>query len=684
MYTCDLHTLFLAEPGVSEEVGSKFLQLAMIRELANVPPAFCLKGSAFRDSLPDISKAKIANLLQQLKSNGGYHLNRLQKDIQAELDKIEFLDSVVEELRRVCESASEGWVYPIIIRSSSAHEDKDDASGAGIYQSIGGVTNLDQALEAVRTCWHSTFSLSALAHRLRIGAFELEPLPGLIIQLFITPDLSGVTFSVMPTGNTEGIFTEYAEGKSDVVESGTGATKSFLAAPRSLPNADFIISENDLPEKLTEELIRTATVLKAYFKKEIEYEWAYAGEQLYTLQVRPITTVAALDASSINTEGILKVLDLYQNSQEIAQEDLGDIRGIFDHSINKRKPIREFAEANNVSIYGAAVIILDRRGVESFDLKTALPLNRLKTPLLTIDLGPYLRSFYSRREDLKSTIRTLTSGFRLATPLIIREFASGEFSAVSAPTERGAIVEVCRGSLIGLNRGFVNTQTFRIDRDTKAIEKLSSGNFSGRFYDFDEANSCFALVDYGGELTPEAVSKEALIKIADFTLRTSTQFGKNMLEWTLIRGEPIYVDNTPQEGGDVHEALEEMSIAFLSPGKIQGKALCITNLAQLEYISSGPTLNVSGHLPSIESNAEIGELLSEVEGEPDTVIVSKFPYTALSVLVGKVKGFVVESGPMLCHLAIICRENKTPVAIIPNALSSYMDGDPVDLQTYGR
>lgn len=675
--TADPTYIFIStlKNALREETGNKFYQLSLIHALVSIPEAVCLRNSAFTQSLLESSKSTIQELLRLLESNGGYQLNRIQKAIQKQIDKITIPKEVLVELREVCERISDSWKYPLIIRSSSSLEDRENASGAGIYRSIGNVKSLDEVLEAIQACWVSSFSLAAIAHRLRLREFNLDPLPGVIIQRFIPSSYTGVTFSQGPLDGLQGIFIEYTN-KADGVESGTADTESFLAVPKADKANDFVISDNDLGEVMAKNLVATAIQLRNYFGYEIEYEWGYTNGEFYVFQVRPITTLLANERVSARTP-VCKVFDLYQDIHKVQNEDLGDIRGIFAHSIKKRKQIRDYAEERGIRIYGASIVITNKAGLFEVDIGSTKPLSRLNTPLLTVDVGPYLRSFYSKRADLNDAVSALTSGAMSTVPLIIREFASGDYSAVSTLKKDRILVEVCRGSLIGINRGFVDTQSFLVHKGGQLVEPLATTSLVSRYYGFDEEDWCFKLRTDETKVPP--VPAEALSQIAHFTEEAAQKFGPNMLEWTIIDGIPIYIDNTPDVSTQEEAKGGSDGVRFLSPGKLSGEVLCVTDLERLEYISCGPTLNVSGFLPTLEANKEIVDLMRMVQDSPNTVIISKYPYTALSVLVGKVRGFIFESGPLLCHLAIISRETKTPVALVPNALSRYKDGDHIDL-----
>ncbi|HEX8227475.1 MAG TPA: PEP/pyruvate-binding domain-containing protein [Candidatus Saccharimonadales bacterium] len=558
-----------------------------------------------------------------------------------------------------------------IVRSSSASEDTGEASGAGIYESIGDISSADALQDAITRCWKANFSLQAIAHRLRIHEYDVKPLPGLIIQEYIRAEVSGVVFSVDPLDGSERIFVEYTNGSSDGVESGTGETQTFVALPYK---SRFIINQNGLKESLALKLAQTSALLKKKYQKEVEFEWAEDGKELFILQVRPITTHQKIKRDN-GRKPVLKVFDLYEDSDSINQENRGAIKEIFEHSIEKRKPIRMFAHEKGIAINGAAVVIANHSGLDGIVAK--MPISRLGLPIFSIDLGPHLRAFYAKENELSATLQTLVPD-NSPTPFIIREFASGQFSAVSSMQHDQIIIEVCRGSLIGINRGFVDTETYVYEINTGNINR-DSGDLTeiATCYGFNGTTYSFGFLELDPSNLPH-LSLKAIEQIARFNIEVNANFADTILEWTIIDGIPVYIDNTPNTN-IVELSKGDNGVKFISPGKIKGKVLKIDNLEKLEYISSGPTLNINGQLPTLESNEEIRELKELTANGKEIVIVSKFPYTALSVLVGQVQGFIFESGPILCHLAIIARENQVPVAIIEGALQKYENYEDVEI-----
>lgn len=656
--------------------GNKFFALSKINEHFAVPAAFCITSEAFEASLSGEAKATIDKCLDMLKNNGGYQLNRLQSQIEEEIVSCGVADSAWQPIYEEARLLTDDWETPLIVRSSSSFEDGANTAGAGIYESFANIRNADTLREAIVYCWKESFSLQALSHRLRIKEYDREPLIALIAQRFVTARLSGVCFSRDPMDGSDRVYVEYTEGSSDGIESGEGAVSSFVAIKSN--TGEYIVNNTALDSTLVDELIAISDKLQEQFKEDMEYEWAYDGDKLYVLQTRPITKKYTTKASK---DPVYEIYDLYTESSTIDTHNLGLIKPIYQHSINKRKQIRLFALENNILINGSAVGFMNSAGMKDKQPEQHPALSRLNTPIFSIDLGPHLRAFYSKREELGHTLQTLIGHGDVETSSIIREFASGQFSAISMQDGVRILVEICMGSLIGLNRGFVESETYAYDIATQELTKVA-GNLSttsGTYYDFDEDTSTFAFKPVTPQ-APVSVAFDAIAAIAAFTVKVNQSFENNILEWTIVDDKPVYVDNTPDPTYQQNKGMKSGgAINFLSPGKLVGTIVRVEDLHKLEYISAGPTLNVSGNLPTLEANKEIQDLMALASKKKNLVIVSKYPYTALSVLIGKVSGFIFESGPILCHLAIVARENNTPVAIVPDALKLYKDGDTVTL-----
>ncbi|MDD3679520.1 MAG: PEP/pyruvate-binding domain-containing protein [Candidatus Shapirobacteria bacterium] len=661
--------------------GNKFYHLARIAKYLKVPKAYCLKPNAFRTCLPEKSLQILKEKTLLLKSNGGYQLNRIQGEMVNELQNLTLSNEVKKELLLIRKRLSPHWESPLIIRSSSVFEDSQNVSGAGIYKSVGNIKSTKQLYYSIKECWFSFFSLSALAHRLRIQEYTLEKLPALIIQKFMDCFLSGVVFSEDPISSTGGILVEYSDdGLSDSIESGKVFGKKFKIFKRK---KSIIPSENDLPQKVIKEIANITEKITTDYGKPMEFEWLLNKKQIYTLQARPIKVTSSKKSSkTLSPNPEIRIYKGYDDYNYLKSIDLGDVSEVYLRSINKRKSIRDLAVQHNVCVHGVTVLQANLTGINEFKINNCQELNRIKTPILTIDLGPHIRAFYAKREHINSTLKTLLQYSIGTTTFIVREFASGKFSAISSMLDKNNIlVEVCRGSLIGINRGFVETNTYRVNPKNKKVITINAHDFPLRYYDFDKKSQCFKFKKSNKILSANAINPKILIEIAKFTKTVNQSNKPTSLEWSIVNDRPVFIDHTNliNDYTTKNITIEGSKLYYLSKGKIEGRALIVKDLDKLEYISSGPTLNVTGYPPIMEENPEIVNLLKLTEKNKNLIIISKYPYTAFSFLIGRVGGFIFESGPLLCHLCIVCREQKVPVAIIPNALSAYNNGDKIKI-----
>jgi pyruvate, water dikinase len=93
---------------------------------------------------------------------------------------------------------------PVAVRSSAPGEDSDEASFAGVFDSVLGVCGAGRVIDAVRSCWTSRYSARALAYRSGPGARMAVGVAELV-----DARSSGVAFSVHPlTGRRDRVVIE--------------------------------------------------------------------------------------------------------------------------------------------------------------------------------------------------------------------------------------------------------------------------------------------------------------------------------------------------------------------------------------------------------------------------------------------------------------------------------------------
>jgi pyruvate,water dikinase len=220
---------------------------------------------------------------------------------------------------------------PVAVRSSATAEDLPDMSFAGQQDTYLNIVGEAALLDAVKRCWGSLWTARAIGYRSRNGIEHSDVALSVVVQMMVQSEVSGVLFTANPlTGNrnetvidaTLGLGEALVSGlvepdqyivetkhgqirrktlgeKATVIRSqqggGTTTTEMSAATQQALPDAQIVALAT-----------LGARVADLYnFPQDIE--WAWAADQLYLLQARPITSlypVPDLKTIAAPTEGL--------------------------------------------------------------------------------------------------------------------------------------------------------------------------------------------------------------------------------------------------------------------------------------------------------------------------------------------------------------------------------------------
>jgi phosphohistidine swiveling domain-containing protein len=177
---------------------------------------------------------------------------------------------------------------PVAVRSSATAEDLADASFAGQYLTITGVSGIADLQVAVRRCWASLWMPAARAYRRRQHVAERHIAMAVIIQTMVDPIWSGVAFSRDPQGENHLVRVEAVPGLGEDLVSGKVTPADYLIRRDTLeitPTGDAA----DLD--FVEDLARMALRIEEIAGTPQDIEWAYTAAGVALLQVRPITVI---------------------------------------------------------------------------------------------------------------------------------------------------------------------------------------------------------------------------------------------------------------------------------------------------------------------------------------------------------------------------------------------------------
>jgi pyruvate,water dikinase len=291
-----------------KEVGGKAKSLIiMTQENFSVPNGFALAVDFFEDWLDTVTKS----------GEWKAFLSCREEEIKAKCDivkkickNLKFTDSQKKELEEALKVFSKKSFFAI--RSSSPEEDLEGTSFAGGYETILGVT--EKTIEkAILHCFTSVFDERIVKYKMQHGMKTDRPRIAVIVQEQIASEASGVAFSLNPLNNCfDEALINTNFGLGETVVAGQVTPDTFIVnkvkmeiIEKKIGSKDHAIwltknggteekkNENpdraSLTDKQAKEVARLAQNVEKYYDKPMDIEWAYANENLYLLQARPIT-----------------------------------------------------------------------------------------------------------------------------------------------------------------------------------------------------------------------------------------------------------------------------------------------------------------------------------------------------------------------------------------------------------
>jgi pyruvate,water dikinase len=207
-----------------------------------------------------------------------------------------------------------GTAACVAVRSSAACEDGVHASFAGQHDTFLGIRDSEGALAGVMRCLASAWSPRAMDYRRRLGLHETMPRFAVIVQHQVEADVSGVLFTVNPTGVGSGracaVTASY--GLGEMIVSGRVTPDTFIVSrsgkliSRTLGSKDLMVGRSNreepvpiaqrrvfaLEEHDLASLVRIGLAVEELFGGgPQDIEWCLAAGHVAVLQARPITAV---------------------------------------------------------------------------------------------------------------------------------------------------------------------------------------------------------------------------------------------------------------------------------------------------------------------------------------------------------------------------------------------------------
>ncbi|MFI9615809.1 PEP/pyruvate-binding domain-containing protein [Streptomyces sp. NPDC052023] len=231
-----------------------------------------------------------------------------------------------EAMRRAWRALAgqDGSARAVVVRSSSVHEDTEDSSMAGRFESVLDVRGWEEFVAAVRAVLES-------ARRVRPLRPSPDAVPGdgmaVLVQPMLTSAVGGVMFGADPVeGRTDRILVSAVSGGPHrLVDGSTQGVRYQLTRRGRLVRAEPAEPRGDrlLPHRRTARLVALARRAERAFGSPQDMEFGFdAEERLWLFQSRPITAMATRPPRGARLLGPGPVAETFPSVLQPLEEDL--------------------------------------------------------------------------------------------------------------------------------------------------------------------------------------------------------------------------------------------------------------------------------------------------------------------------------------------------------------------------
>jgi rifampicin phosphotransferase len=306
-----------------EAAGGKGMNLARLTRAGfTVPPGFVIATDAYREFV-NLNRwlPAILSGVGDLTAEDASALERASAQIHAAFSAGKMPGEMESAIRAAYAELGD---KAVAVRSSATAEDLPDLSFAGQQDTYLNIIGAEQLLDAVIHCWSSLWTARAIGYRIRNGIEHQEAALAVIVQEMVQSDASGVLFTANPlTGLRSEAVIDATLGLGEALVAGQVEPDHYVVdtlnqrilaktlgakkiSTRGKPGGGIETVEEAAEgrQALADEEILGLTELGQQVQKEYSFpqdiEWALAGNKLYILQSRPITSLFPLPEESQN------------------------------------------------------------------------------------------------------------------------------------------------------------------------------------------------------------------------------------------------------------------------------------------------------------------------------------------------------------------------------------------------
>lgn len=299
-------------------IGGKAVNLAkLLHQGFPVPHGFVIPATTYEEMLSkDGLDAYIRERLEATDFDDSASVAACSADIKSRIRALDLSNDVAAAIASAMSDIENSSLWAI--RSSAVSEDLPEASFAGQQDTFLNVTAGD-VIDHVKECWASYWNERAMTYRHDASIAHDGTGVAVVIQGMVDATCSGVMFTRDPLGERDTTVIESSWGLGESIVSGIVTPDRFIcdrdrATVRSQTintkkKATYLSSHRNTIEDVRHELQTTASLsteqlrqlvdtgrrIEDYFSAPQDVEWAFAGDDLFILQSRPITTFAQDD-----------------------------------------------------------------------------------------------------------------------------------------------------------------------------------------------------------------------------------------------------------------------------------------------------------------------------------------------------------------------------------------------------
>lgn len=308
--------------------GAKSANLGELLEAGiPVPPGFAIGTAAFGAFLESAGlKSTIDRRLASLRPENLESLGAGCAAIAEAIDSAPVPAPVAAEIidgYAALERLTGQHEPPVAVRSSAIGEDSDTATFAGQQATFLWVRGAPAVGRAVKECWASLYSPTAVSYRARAARSGAAPAMGVAVQLMVDALVSGVMFTCSPTSGDPSIVAINASwGLGEAVVGGEVTPDEYLVSKvtrevvrerigaKHIEHVPALAGGGTVSREVPAErrdartlspgdlrtLVDVARQIERHAGSHQDIEWAIArggspGERLFVVQSRPVTAL---------------------------------------------------------------------------------------------------------------------------------------------------------------------------------------------------------------------------------------------------------------------------------------------------------------------------------------------------------------------------------------------------------